>query len=398
MPGTSRSGSPGSERRGRAARRTSGRVLVPASAPSIGDRERALVDRALREGWISSRGPYVDAFEGRFARWVGVPHGVATTSGTTALHLALAALGVGPGDEVIVPDFTMVACVDAVLYTGATPVFADVDADSWTIDPAEVERLATPRTRAVMPVHLYGHPADMDPIREVARARRFAIVEDAAEAHGSTYRGRRVGALGTVGCFSFYSNKLLTTGEGGMLVTAQGGLAERARSLRDLAFATRERDYRHSSVGFNYRLTNIQAAIGLGQLARLPESIRHRVRCARIYAEVLAGVPGIALPMVAGWAHSVFWMYTVRVLGGAKARERLVREMRRRGVESRVGFWPLHRQPFCARYGRPGQRWPVSTRLGLETLSLPSGNGISEEQVRIAAAAARDSLRASLSR
>jgi perosamine synthetase len=369
------------------------RPRVPASAPSIGAREVEYVDRAVRGGWISSRGPFVDEFERRFSAWIGGRAGISTTNGTTALHLALAALRVGPGDEVIVPDFTIVSCVNAVLYTGATPVFADVDPSTWTLDPVEFERSCTPRTRVVMPVHVYGHPADLDPIRSVARSHRVAVVEDAAEAHGARYRGSRVGALGDAGCFSFYSNKLLTTGEGGMVVTRRPRVAERCRSLRDLAFATAERDYHHRELAFNYRLTNVQAALGLAQLERLPESIRHRVRCARLYADLLDGVDGIELPGQAPWATSVYWMYTVRVLGGLARRQRVVRSLRRLGVESRVGFWPLHRQPFCRRYREGGRTWPVSDRLGSETLSLPSGNGISEAQVRIAAGALRTALR-----
>jgi perosamine synthetase len=370
------------------------RRWVPVSTPRIGAEDIRLVTRSLREGWLSSRGPYVEQFERRFARWVGGRFGISTSSGTTALHLALAALGVGPGDRVILPDFTMVACVDAVLYTGATPVFADVDPDYWTLSAELAAPLVTGVTRAIMPVHLYGHPADMDPLLRLSRERSLDVIEDAAEAHGTLYRGHRVGALGSAGCFSFYSNKLLSTGEGGMLVSRDPRVAARAYSLRDLAFAHRERDYHHSTVGFNYRLTSLQSALGLGQLGRIEEHIRHRRACARVYHDVLEGVRGLTLPPEAPWARSVYWMYTVRVRRGPRVRRAVMRALARRGVESRVGFWPLHRQPFCRKFVPRSARFPVSDALGRETLSLPSGNGTRTEDVEYAAQALRDILRA----
>ncbi len=371
-------------------RRTDRHRWVPVSTPRIGREDIRLVTQSLREGWLSSRGPYVERFERAFARWVRARYGVSTSSGTTALHLALAALGIGRGDEVILPDFTMVACVDAVLYTGATPVFADVDPECWTISPEQASAVLTRATRAIMPVHVYGHSADMDPLLRLGRERSLSLVEDAAEAHGTLYRGLRVGSLGTAGCFSFYSNKLLSTGEGGMVVTRDARVAESARSLRDLAFAHPDRDYHHARVGFNYRLTSLQSALGLGQLGRIEDHIRHRRACAKIYREILSGVRGITLPEEAPWTRSVFWMYTVRVRGGPRVRKRTMQALARRGVETRVGFWPLHRQPFCRRFVRRTARFPVSDALGRETMSLPSGNGTSTEDVEYSARALRE--------
>lgn len=366
---------------------------VPVSSPRLGRAERSYVIRALRDGWISSRGPYVEEFETRFAKRVGSAIGVSTTSGTSALHLALAALGVGPGDEVVIPDFTMIACVNAVIYTGAKPVFVDVNPQTWTMEAKHVEPKLTERTAAIMPVHIYGHPADMAPLLRLARNHGIPVIEDAAEAHGSLYRGHTVGSIGDVGCFSFYSNKLMTTGEGGMLVTRSRKIEKSARSLRDLCFARSTRDYHHSRLGFNYRMTNLQAAVGLAQLERLDSSIRHHRDCANLYSEVLSELPGIVLPEEASWARSVFWMYTIRVKGGGARRRRLMRELASRGIETRVGFWPLHSQPFCATFVSDQESFPVSDRLGTETLSLPSGNGISRSDVHYVARSLKDILK-----
>jgi perosamine synthetase len=366
---------------------------VPVSAPRVGEKEVRLVARAIREGWVSSRGPFVDAFERRFSRWIGTSSGISTSSGTTALHLALAALEIGPGDEVILPDFTMVACANAVLYSGARPVFVDVDPQTWTIAPELVARKINARTRAIMPVHLYGHPAEMDSLIRIARTASLPLVEDAAEAHGATYRGKKVGGLGALGCFSFYSNKVITTGEGGMVVTNSRRLADRARSLRDLAYAHELRDYHHQELAFNYRLTNLQAALGLAQLSQAAKFIRHRRECTRIYSDLLSSSEGLQLPMQAPWARSVYWMYTVRVRGGGARRLRLMKALAHRGIETRVGFWPMHRQPFLSRFVSPSDRFPVSDALGRESLSLPSGNGISAAEVERVAMAVRAALR-----
>jgi perosamine synthetase len=357
-------------------------MKIPVSAPLLGKQELGLVLTALREGWISSRGRFIDEFETGFSRFVDGRFGVATTSGTTALHLALATLHIGPGDEVILPDCTMVACLDAVLYVGAKPVLVDVDPVTWTLDPEKAEGAITPRTRAIMPVHLYGHPAEMDRLMKLARSHDLKVIEDAAEAHGALFRGRPVGAIGDIGCFSFYSNKIITTGEGGMLVTRHSYLAERARKLRDLAYATQKRDYRHSEMAFNYRMTNIQAAIGVAQLKRINAFIRHRRACARIYTEMLADVEEIVPPPEAPWAKSVYWMYTPLVTRGKGARGKLMNRLRKKMIDSRVAFWPLHKQPFAPRKYQGSPQFQVSDRIGDSGVNLPSGNGISEAMVR----------------
>jgi perosamine synthetase len=357
-------------------------MMIPVSAPLLGREELDLVSTAFHEGWISSRGRFLGEFEAGFSRFVEGRFGVATTSGTTALHLALVALRIGPGDEVILPDCTMVACLDAVLYTGATPVLVDVDPVTWTLDPGKVEDAITSRTRAIMPVHLYGHPAEMDRLMKLARSYELKVVEDAAEAHGALFRGTKVGAIGDVGCFSFYTNKIITTGEGGMLVTRHAGLADRARKLRDLAYATEKRDYHHSEMAFNYRMTNIQAAVGVAQLKRITEFIKHRRACARVYTEMLEGVEGILPPSEAPWAKSVYWMYTPLITRGQQARRRLMERLKQKMIDSRVAFWPLHKQPFAPRRYRGSSQFRVSDRIGDTGVNLPSGNGITEEMVR----------------
>jgi len=370
-----------------------GNIRIPSYRPLYGRDEALMVARAVEGGWITSDGPFVRAFEQRFSRYVGGRFGIATTNGTAALHVALVALNVGPGDEVILPDATMVACLDAVLYTGARPVLVDVDPATWTIDPTSVEGAITSRTRAIMPVHLYGHPAEMDRLRELGRKHGVAIVEDAAEAHGSEFRGEKVGALGDVGCFSFYANKILSTGEGGMVVTRSAKLAQRANRLRELAYATPTRNYRHTEVGFNYRLTDVQAAIGLAQLKKLRSFVHHRRECAALYSEELNGIEGITPQAEAPWARSAYWAFTVLLSGGPARRARLQRHLMRHGVASRVAFWPLHKQPFAPRKYRGSRRFPTADRIGDEGLSLPFGNGIAASTVQRVASLVRSGMR-----
>ena len=391
MPGPSGLSAPKSERV--LAQRDDRDPTVPVYVPSFGERETALVSQAAREGWITSHGPYLRRFERRFTRFVRGDFGIATSSGTAALHVALAALEVGPGDEVILPDFTMVACLDAVLYTGASAVLVDVDPGTWTLDVALTEAAVTPRTKAIMPVHIYGHPVDMDRLRRLAQQHRLAIVEDAAEAHGSEFRGSPVGALGDLGCFSFYSNKIIATGEGGMVVTRSARLARKVERLHELAYASESRNYRHTGIGFNYRLTDLQAAVGLAQLDRLREFVRHRRRCARIYREVLEGLEGVELQEEAAWAKSAYWTFTILLKGGSAQRDRVAAELLRQRVESRVAFWPLHRQSFAAKHGLSEGHFDNSDRLGEGGLTLPFGNGITEETVFEVAHAVRTAVR-----
>lgn len=363
---------------------------IPIAAPVIGEEEIANVMEAMRSGWISSLGAFIAQFERDFSAFCGVAHGVAVANGTTALHLALVAAGVGPGDEVLIPSLTFVATANVVRYCGATPVFVDSERETWQLDPTALEERITPRTKAIMPVHLYGHPCDMDAIMAIANRHGLAVVEDAAEAHGAECRGRRVGSLGAIGCFSFYGNKIITTGEGGMCVTDNGALAERLRLFRDHGMDPK-RSYWHEVIGFNYRMTNLQAAVGVAQTKKMPGFIEKKRQIARWYADFLAPLAEagrLRLHPEAAWARNVYWMYSV-VLGDACPTLDAVRgSLADRGVDSRPFFHPIHTLPPYA----AGQHLPVAEHLASRGLNLPSGTGLEKPDVERAAQALAEAL------
>jgi perosamine synthetase len=345
----------------------------PIAKPEIGKEELTNVTKAVESGWVSSRGPFIPQFEGGFSEFVGVRHGVSTSNGTTALHLALLSLGVGPGDEVIVPTLTFVASANVVRYCGATPVFVDSAPDYWCANPKSVLRRITRKTKAIMPVHLYGHPCDMDPLMEAARGRGIAVVEDCAEAHGALYRGRKVGSFGDVSCFSFYGNKIITTGEGGMCLTNDRSLAEKMRVLRDHGSSGRKK-YWHEVVGYNYRMTNLNAALGVAQLQKIGRLVDRKRRVASLYREALGSSPLVATAPEMPWARSVFWLYSVLV---KRKRDRVIERLAAEGVESRPVFYPVHRLPPY----RGRRSYPVAERLSRTGLSLPSGPVIEDSDV-----------------
>ena len=351
--------------------------MIPVSEPLLGGKELEYVTDCLETNWISSAGKYVPQFEQKFAEYCDCKYGICTSSGTTALHLALVSLGIGKGDEVIVPAFTMAALLFAILYTGAKPVLVDAETETWNINVNKIAGKLTSNTKAILPVHIYGHPADMNPILEIAKAHDLYVIEDAAEAHGAEYKGRRVGGIGDVGCFSFYANKIITTGEGGMIVTNNGQVADRARRLKDQAFS-RERRFLHTELGFNYRMTNIQAAIGLAQLERIDEFIEMRRGNAYKYNCRLKNVPGITLPPEKEWAKSVYWMYCVLVQDNfGMARDELMKRLHEKGVDTRSFFIPMHKQPAFERMGLfKTESHPVAEELGAKGLYLPSGSGL----------------------
>ncbi|MDD1667971.1 MAG: DegT/DnrJ/EryC1/StrS family aminotransferase [Methanomicrobiales archaeon] len=365
--------------------------MIPVCVPLLGGRELEYVTDCVRTNWISSKGRYVNEFEEGFARYCGVSEGISTTNGTTALHLALAALGVGKGDEVILPAFTMMSTAFAVLYCGATPVLVDAEPDTWNLDATALAGKVTPRTKVILPVHIYGHPCDMDPILGVARDHDLWVVEDAAEAHGALYRGRKAGGLGDCACFSFYANKIITTGEGGMIVTGDEEIADRARSLKDLAFQ-KDRRFLHTDVGYNYRMTNIQAAIGLAQLERIDEFVEMRRAHAALYTRLLRGIPGIRFPVERPWARNVYWMYSILITDEfGLGRDALMGELANRGIETRTFFMPVHEQPVCRDMGLfTGERYPVAEEIGRRGLYLPSGSGLTNEEIMHVATAVRE--------
>jgi len=341
--------------------------FIPISKPSIGTREKELVLDALDSGWVSSIGKYIDEFEAKFARYCGTEYALAVSNGTTGLHLALATLGLQPGDEVIVPDLTFVATANAVAYTGATPVLADVDAETLCLDVASVKSLITPKTKAIIPVHLYGHPADMDALTEIADAHGLAIIEDAAEAHGAEYKGRRVGSFGKCAVFSFYGNKVITTGEGGMLTTNDREFHQHAKRLRDHAMSPHKR-YFHEERGYNYRITNLQAALGVAQLERIDEFLDRRTEIMSWYNSAIATTDSVRLNRVKNWAKSAFWMVCLEVDWFDEARrDAFMQALRARGIDSRPYFCTMSSMPMY-------QQTPlqVASRKAQTGLNLPS--------------------------
>lgn len=353
------------------------RETILTAGPSISARETSYVLDAVRHGWNRHWNAYLQRFEQAFAEYVGARYALATSSGTGALHLALAALGIGPGDEVIVPDLTWVATANAVLYVGATPVFADVEPDTWCLDPASFEAAITERTRVVIPVHLYGHPARMDRILQIARRHNLCVVEDAAPAIGAEFQGRRVGALGDMGCFSFQGAKLLVTGEGGMLVTNSEALYRRAYALWDQGRTPGT--FWINELGWKYKMSNLQAALGLAQLERVDGFIEAKREIFSWYAEGLSGVPHLRLNAEAPWARSIYWMTSV-VLDDCcpLGRDQLREKLRQQKIDTRPVFPAISRYGFWPRRQAPQ---PVADRLGRQGVNLPSGIRLRRHEV-----------------
>jgi perosamine synthetase len=355
--------------------------FIPVAEPCLDGNELAYVVDCVQSGWVSSLGTYIQRFEEEFAAFCGTSYAVATSNGTTALHLALAVLGIGPGDEVIVPTLSFVATANAVAYTGAKPVFVDSEPYTWNINPELIRKKITPRTKAIIPVHLYGHPADMKPILEIAAQgdghSELFVIEDAAEAHGALYNGRRVGSLGCLNAFSFYGNKIITTGEGGMLTTSDESLAQSARFLRDHAMSPEKR-YWHPQIGYNYRLTNIQAALGLAQIESINRFMQRKRQIAQTYNTLLAGIPGIILPPEADWATSVYWMYSILITEDYPlSRDELRAYLSEQGIDSRPFFYPIHTMPpYDA-----GERHPVAEKLSQQGINLPSSVKLTDDDL-----------------
>jgi len=348
---------------------------IPLYQPDLSGNEKRYVLECLDSTWISSKGRFIAEFESRFSTYVGARHAIGVCNGTVALHLALVTLGIGPGDEVIVPTLTYIAAVNAIAYTGATPVFVDSLPDTWQMDPADVRRKLTPRTKGIMAVHLYGHPCDMAALVALAHEHDVFLIEDCAEAFGSRFNGQHVGTFGDIACFSFFGNKTITTGEGGMVATNDKTLFERARHFKGQGLAA-HREYWHDVIGYNYRMTNICAAIGLAQLERAEEFIAKKRQLAKAYREQLAGVPAELHGEFGAVTHS-YWMSSILVESAAD-RERLRQRLRECGIETRPLFYPVHTMPmYAARF----QRHPVAENLAWRGINLPSWPGLSPSQV-----------------
>jgi perosamine synthetase len=351
--------------------------FFPVSQPSLGDKELEYVSDAVKSGWVSSIGKYIEQFETMFADFCGAKYALATSNGTTALHLALVSMGIKAGDEVVIPDLTFVATANAVVYTGAKAVPVDIDPRTLCIDPAAVERAITPRTRAIIPVHLYGHPAQMDRLMAIAKERGLVVVEDAAEAHGAEIGGARVGAIGDCGVFSFYGNKVITSGEGGMLTTNDREIYLKAKLLRDHAMSTEKR-YWHTEVGFNYRMTNLQAALGVAQMERIDGFLAKRQQVMQWYRNNLEGHPKLRLNSQEPGTKNVYWMVCLEVTGLTESvRADFMSRLRDVGVDTRPYFYPLSDMPMYDRADTP-----VAHDISSRGINLPSYTDLSEDDVR----------------
>ena len=360
--------------------------FIPVCEPLLAGNELKYVTEAVETGWISSSGKFVSQFEEQFAAYSDCKYGVAVCNGTIALHLALVSLGIGKGDEVIVPTFTMIASAFAVCYTGAKPVFVDADKDTWNIDVTRIEEKITPRTKAIMPVHIFGKMCDMDAIKALADKYHLYIIEDAAEAHGALYKGKKAGSFSDIAAFSFFANKNITTGEGGMVITNNKDVYDRARYFKNVCFPLDgPRNYQHDDIGFNYRMSNVVAAIGLAQVEKADEYREMRIHNHRLYRQYLKDVPGIIFQSEPEeGCLDVCWMNTI-VIDPAKyghTKDELITHLKENGIDTRLLFTGMHKQKAMKDFGCDccGE-YPVCDWLTEKGFYLPSSSGLTEDKI-----------------
>lgn len=357
-------------------------LMIPVNEPLMSFREEALLRECIKTGWISSDGPFVKKFEDSFARYIGVKHGIAVSNGTAALEIAVSSLDLQPGDEIILPTFTIISCVLAILRNGLIPVLVDSDSNSWNMDLNQVIDKMSEKTKAIMPVHIYGNPVDMDPLLEIRDKYGIVILEDAAEAHGAIYKGQKCGSFGDLSSFSFYANKIVTTGEGGMVVTDRDDLADRLRFLRNLCFETGKR-FVHNYLGFNFRITNLQAAVGVAQMEKVDQLVQRKREQGQEYRRRLKKIPGIRLQEICDGTHPVYWMNGFVLDDGISLdANELAQKLSQKGIQTRPFFWPMHKQPVFQKMGLfKDEHYPVSEKLARRGLYLPSGMALSAEQL-----------------
>ncbi len=357
--------------------------MIPVNRPIFISNEKKYLQECIDTGWISSEGPFVKKFEDGFSKFIGKKYGVAVSSGTSALEIAMGCLNLNPGDEVIMPDFTIISCPMAVLHYGATPVFVDADERTWNMDPAKIEEKITKKTKAIMVVHIYGHSSDMDAIMKIAKKHKLKVVEDVAEAHGGEFNGKKCGSFGDISCFSFYANKIMNTGEGGMVMTDNKEYFERAKFLRNLGFIEGKRFY-HEEIARNYRMTNLQAAVGFAQLKNIKKLVKIKVENGKKYNTLLTGTKGIQLPPVSPNVKNVYWMYGI-VLDkstGYDAKS-FAKALLKKGVDTRPFFYPMHAQPALLKLGVKSKGdYPVSKNIAKQGLYLPSGLSLTDAQIK----------------
>lgn len=350
-------------------------IRIPVYQPSLTGKEKQYVNDCLDSTWISSKGKYISLFEQSFSNYIDIKHSTTVSNGTVAIHLALITLGIGPGDEVIVPTLTYIASVNAIMYTGATPVFVDSVESTWQIDPEDVERKITPNTKAIMAVHLYGHPCDMDALQAIAKKYGLFLIEDCAEAIGTKYKGKHVGTFGDISTFSFFGNKTITTGEGGMVVTNDETLYDRAVHFKGQGLA-KYREYWHDVVGYNYRMTNICAAIGLAQLEQVGDFLAQKRQVVDWYIKYLDGQ--VAFHKETGDVYHSYWMFTILVKDSVQ-RDHVRKALADQGVETRPMFYPVHTMPM---YSTRFQKHPIAEGIAWKGINLPSFPALTEEQVK----------------
>ncbi|MDD2365645.1 MAG: DegT/DnrJ/EryC1/StrS family aminotransferase [Desulfuromonadaceae bacterium] len=376
--------------------------MIPVNQPLLDGNEGTYLQECISSGWISSEGSFVERFEAGMAALTGRKHAIAVCNGTAALECAVAALGLEVGDQVAMPTFTIISCAAAVLKNSCIPLFVDSDPATWNIDinklgdllKDEIENKGNLKLKAIMVVHIYGLPVDMDPVLELAERYGLKIIEDAAEMHGQTYRGRPCGSFGDVSTFSFYPNKHITCGEGGMLVTDDDILAERCRSLRNLCFQTQKR-FVHEELGYNFRMTNMQAAIGVAQLERLDEFVMRKRRMGNLYTELLADCEGIELPLASTeYAENIYWVYGIILKDELDIdAEAMMKRLGEFGIGTRPFFWPMHEQPVLMRMGLDSEKaYPVAERLARRGFYIPSGMALESEQIENVASIVRKAV------
>ena len=367
--------------------------MLPVNQPLLNGREKELLIECIETGWISSDGPLVSKFEKEFAKYIGMEYGIAVCNGTAALETALFAAGIRRGDEIIMPSFTIISCALAAVRLGVVPVLVDAEPETWNMNVNQIELRITPRTKAIMPVHIYGHPVDMDPVLEIARNHNLIVIEDAAEVHGAEYKGRKCGSLGHISAWSFYANKIITTGEGGMILTSDSKMAKKAASYRNLCFRPERRFY-HTELGNNYRMTNLQAALGVAQMERIEEFINIKRRLGKYYQEKLSSIKGIKTQIEKPWAKTVYWMYCIELDRslGLNANE-MITELKKRDIGSRPFFLGLHEQPALKKLGFfKDEHYPITERISAQGLYLPSGLTLNEAQIDEVVSAVRSVL------
>jgi len=357
--------------------------FIPVNEPLLDGNEKKYLAECIDTGWISSEGPFVKRFEEEFAARAGRKHGIAVTNGTAAIDTAVEALGIGPGDEVILPTFTIISCVMQIVRSGATPVLVDSDPLTWNMDVGQIEVKITPRTKAIMVVHIYGLPVDMDPVLELCQRYGLKLIEDAAEMIGQTYRGKPCGSFGDISTVSFYPNKHITTGEGGMILTDDDDLAEQCRELRNLCFKPGKR-FVHERLGWNLRMTNLQAALGVGQIERLDEFLEKKRWIGRRYNELLADLPGVQLPLgKTDYAENIYWVYGLVLDDSVEFdADELMSRLAKLGVGCRPFFYPMHQQPVLREQGLfESESYPVAERMYQRGFYVPSGLALTEDQI-----------------